>query len=93
MDKLAQGIAGIVAALMAVAVLAVVLSNSANTTGVMQAFFSGVTGLLQAAVNPVVSASGTSGASSQATLPGGAWDTASGSSFALLGSGSNSLTG
>jgi hypothetical protein len=82
MDDISKGIGGVVAAVIGVAVLAVVLSNGANTVGVLGAFFAGVRNLLATAISPITGQ--TTGANT-AALPGGAWSGGNQQFGSLLG--------
>jgi hypothetical protein len=53
MDDIGGKITGIIAAIISLAVLAVVVSQGANTASVIGSFFSGVTSLLAVAISPV----------------------------------------
>jgi hypothetical protein len=52
MDKAGEYIAGVIAAVISLAVLGVVLSARSNTVGVMSAFFQGMAGLIGVAISP-----------------------------------------
>ena len=62
--SIGKGITGFVTAIIGLAILAVVLSNGANTVGVLNSFFSGLANLLKVVVAPVTGGSGTSLSSS-----------------------------
>lgn len=56
-DELIRSLSGIVAAIIGVAVLAVIVSKSANTTGVIQSAASGLGNALAVAQSPVTGTS------------------------------------
>lgn len=58
MDDIGKGIVGITTAVIAVAVLAIVLSNSSNTSNVITGFFNGVSSLLKTAISPISGSTG-----------------------------------
>lgn len=93
MDDIGSKLSAIVASIIGLAVLAVIVSQGANTANVLQAFFGGVTNLIGVAISPVTGQSINSGTG----LTGGAWQ-AGGigggySGFASSTSGSGGLFG
>jgi hypothetical protein len=61
MDKFGQDVTAIITAIIGVAIVAVVLSNGANTVNVLWSFFQGMAGLLSVAISPITGQSVTSG--------------------------------
>jgi hypothetical protein len=57
MDELTRSLTSIVAAIIGVAILAVIVSKSANTSGVVQSAASGIGNALAVAQSPVTGAS------------------------------------
>lgn len=57
-DKVITGIVGILTAVIGVAIVAVIVSNQANTSGVLTAGGNAFTNILKAAVSPVSGGSG-----------------------------------
>lgn len=51
--NIGAAITGFISAIIGLAILAVILSNSSNTVNVLTTFFSGFAGLIQTAVSPV----------------------------------------
>jgi len=100
LDKVGNGIAGFVTAIIGVAIVAVILSQGANTVNVLGTFFSGFSQLLQVVISPVTGganfASGTSGQTGtyagQITLGGLYGGTTGSSGLALNGIGSLNLS-
>lgn len=74
-------ILGIVGAIIGLAVLAIVISNQANTTNVLTSFFAGLSNLIGVAISPVT---GQSVSGLTAGLQGGAWSGGT-SGFSLSG--------
>jgi hypothetical protein len=90
MNDIGEKIAAGIAAIIGLAVIALMLSNKANTVNVISAFFGGLSNLIGVAVSPVTGQS-VSGLSA-AGLSGGTWQTGSGgtgstSAFSAGGSG------
>jgi hypothetical protein len=61
MDKFGQDVTAIITAIIGVAIVAVVLSNGANTVNVLWSFFQGMVGLLSVAISPITGQSVASG--------------------------------
>lgn len=84
-----KGVAGFVTAIIGLAILAVVLSNGANTVGVLNSFFSGLSGLLRTVIAPVTGGSGSSLYSPSYPVSGGSYVPMNGysqSGYGLTGS-------
>lgn len=58
MNGIGEAIASIAAAIIGLAIISVIVSKNANTSGVLQAGGSALGGLIQAAVSPVSNSSG-----------------------------------
>jgi hypothetical protein len=87
-EKLSAAVAGIIA----LAVIAIVISQRANTTNVLAAFFGGVSNLIGVAISPITgqSVSGLTAGGSSTGLTGGGWQTGG---FAIGSNGSIGVTG
>lgn len=85
MDGISDRIGAMIAAFISLAVIAIVVSNAANTTNVLTSFFSGIANLIGVAISPVTGQSvgglNASGVSASG-LTGGGWANGSGG-FAL----------
>jgi hypothetical protein len=89
MDKFGQDVTAIITAIIGVAIVAVVLSNGANTVNVLWSFFQGMAGLLSVAISPITGQSVTSGG----TLTAG-WSNTGVNGFGVGTNGTiNSITG
>ena len=66
-SSFAKGLSGFITGIFALAIVAIVLSNGAQTVNVLSTFFSGLTSLLTAVVAPVT---GGSNAASSSLTPG-----------------------
>lgn len=93
LDKIGTSIAGFVTAILGVAIVAVILSQGANTVNVIGTFFSGLSSLLSVVLSPVTGGSnfalgaGQTGAyQGEVTLGGGYTTGSSGISLNGLGS-------
>jgi len=107
MDKFGQDVTAIITAIITVAVIAVVLSNGANTVNVILSFFQGMTALLGVAISPITGQSvnsggsltagwsntGTGGFSTSVNGLSGAVGSAAGGLLSGLFSGSSGITG
>lgn len=91
MDDIGSKISAIIGSIIGLAVLAVIVSDAANTTNVLQAFFGGVSNLIGVAISPVTGQSVNSGQG----LLGGPWQAGgnSGGYSAYSGTGGLSFGG
>lgn len=89
-DKVGNAIAGFITAILGVAIVAVILSQGANTVNVLGTFFSGLTNLLAVVISPVTGGSNfASGLGGTSTYAGEVTYGSSGSSANGLGVGLN----
>ncbi len=69
MEGIGRSISELVALVIGVAIIAVVLSNGANTVNVITSFFNGLSSLIRAAVSPVTGGNSVNLSSGGGTLP------------------------
>lgn len=91
MDQIGRTISGIVAAVIALAVLAVIVGAGSNSVNVIRAFFSGMAGLLGVAISPATGSN--VGAFAGQQLAAGSGIGNSGSSFGSVPFGGSSTLG
>jgi hypothetical protein len=85
MSDIGEKIAGIIGAIIGLAVLAIVISNTANTANVLSSFFGGLSNLIGVAISPVTGQSVSGLTAGTPGLQGGSWT----SGFAIPGVASN----